>query len=135
MRLLAVITALVFIPLLMADDPQASGKKVLGPAEASKRAKEAEVTVEMEVKSTGISEKNGHWFLNSETDYKAPENFQVLIPKTVVEKLKDIKDPKAEYNGKTVRVTGYLSMHTNFQGKQRPQIVVHDAKKLTIVTK
>ena len=51
MRTLSVLAGLFFGPSLLADQPQTT--KVIGPAEAIKLAKEAQVTVEFEVEIGG----------------------------------------------------------------------------------
>jgi hypothetical protein len=130
MRLFAVIASLVFTALLFANDSQDSGKKVLGPADAFKAAKEAEVTVKMTVKSVGISMTKEHWWLNSEADHKAPKNFSVFVPKSVVEAFAKTKitDPKTKFDGKTVQVTGFLHVHHKV-----PAITLGDVKNIKIV--
>jgi DNA/RNA endonuclease YhcR with UshA esterase domain len=132
MRCFAVLAALAFIPVLLAENPQGLGKKVIGPAEAAKMAKEAQVTVEMMIKAVGISKEKEHWWLNSETDWKDAKNFSVFIPKSVVEALKKtgVTDPDKQYKGRTVQVTGYLSVH-----KTTPEITLHEADQIKIIKK
>jgi hypothetical protein len=128
MRSFSVIAGLLLLPvLLLADEPQAG--KVLGPAEAIKLAKEQEVTVEMQVKSVGISKEKEHWWLNSEVDYKDGKNFSVFIPKSTVEALKKagVTDPDKAYKGKTVLVTGYLAVHN-----KTAEITLHAADQMKV---
>jgi DNA/RNA endonuclease YhcR with UshA esterase domain len=111
MRLPAVLLAVVLIPA--ADD------KPLSPAEAAKKVNE-KVTVEMEVKSIGGKAAR---FLNSEADYKDDKNFTVFIPKEALEKFAKakIEDFDTHYKGKTVRVTGTVTLY-----QDKPQIKVED---------
>jgi DNA/RNA endonuclease YhcR with UshA esterase domain len=129
MRLLAGIPILVLTTVLLANDSQEAGKKVLTPKEAAKLAKESLVTVEMEVKSVAESVKKEHWFLNSEADYKDAKNFAVFIPKSVVEAFKKMgtTDVVKTYKGKTIQVTGFLAVHEG-----RPQITLLDTKSIKI---
>ncbi len=90
------------------------------------------VTVEMEVKSSGVN-KQGMVFLNSMMNFRDGKNLAIVIPKEAVEKLK--KATKAEdlrqfYRGKTIRVTGTVSEYMN-----RPQIEVSEPSQITVVDK
>lgn len=90
------------------------------------------VTVEMEVKSAGMS-KEGMVFLNSMASYRDGKNFVIVIPKAAVDKFK--KSTKADdlrgfYKGKTVRVSGTVSEYMN-----RPQIEVSEASHIVVVEK
>jgi DNA/RNA endonuclease YhcR with UshA esterase domain len=125
MRLSAVLLALAFAPAAVADDAPA---KALSPAEAAKKVNER-VTVEMEVRSTG---GKGDCFLNSEADYKSADNFTVFIPKDVVEKLKEAKidDPSAYYKGKTVRVSGTVTLY-----RDKPEIKIDSPDQVQVVDK
>jgi DNA/RNA endonuclease YhcR with UshA esterase domain len=120
MHLPAVLLALVLVPA--ADD------KPLSPAEAAKKVNE-KVTVEMEVKSTGGTAAR---FLNSEADFKDDKNFTVFIPKEALEKFAKakIEDPAAHYKGKTVRVTGTVTLY-----RDKPQIKVEDPEQIKVVDK
>jgi|SRR5262249_45404325 DNA/RNA endonuclease YhcR with UshA esterase domain len=120
MRLPAVLLALVFVPA--ADD------KALSLAEAAKKVNE-KVTVEMEVKSTGGKAAR---FLNSEADFKDDKNFTVFIPKEALEKFAKakIEDFDAHYKGKTVRVTGTVTLY-----QDKPQIKVEDPEQIKIIDK
>jgi DNA/RNA endonuclease YhcR with UshA esterase domain len=125
MRLSALVVALILSAALWAADPP---DKAIAPAEAAKKVNE-KVTVEMEVKSTGGKEAN---FLNSEADYKDAKNFTVFIPEAALEKFKKAKidDPKTHYKGKTVRVTGTVTLY-----REKPQIKVEDPTQIEVVEK
>src|SRR5215471_17839770 len=116
MRSLVLLCALVLVASARADDAPA---KPVTPAEAAKKVNE-KVTVEMELKSTGGKEAS---FLNSEADFKDAKNLTVFIPESGLEKFKKAKveDPKTFYKGKTVRVTGTVTLY-----REKPQIKVED---------
>jgi DNA/RNA endonuclease YhcR with UshA esterase domain len=125
MRVSALLLALVLSAAAWAADPPA---KPIAPAEAAKKVNE-KVTVEIEVKSTGGKEAN---FLNSEADFKDAKNFTVFIPEEALEKFKKakIEDPKTFYKGKTVRVTGTVTLY-----REKPQIKVEDPAQIEVVEK
>jgi hypothetical protein len=125
MRVLAVLLAAVALPVLAATDRPA---KALKPAEAA-GAVNKKVTVEMEVKSSG---GKGPWFLNSEADFKDAKNFTVFLPKETAAKFKQAKidDPAAQFKGKTIRVTGTVSLY-----RKRPQIRVEEPGQIRVVDK
>jgi DNA/RNA endonuclease YhcR with UshA esterase domain len=125
MRLPAVLLALVVVAVVRGDEPPA---KPITPAEAAKKVNE-KVTIEMEVKSTG---GKGVCFLNSEADFKDAKNFTVFIPEEVVEKFKKAKveDPRAHFKGKTVRVSGTVTLY-----REKPQIKVEDPDQIQVADK
>ena len=101
------------------------------PAEAAKRVNE-KVTLEMKVQNTGKTRDDSRVFLNS-SDFRNPENFTVVLDmRKVAEGLKaaGVADPQAYYRGKTVRVTGTVSVF-----RDSPQIVVEDAGQITVAEK
>ncbi len=102
--------------------------KPLTPAEAAKKLNE-KVVVELEVKSTGGKDV---CFLNSEADFKDDKNFTLFIPAAALETFKAAKidDPKAYYKGKTVRVTGTVTLY-----RDKPQIKVESATQIEVVEK
>jgi DNA/RNA endonuclease YhcR with UshA esterase domain len=102
--------------------------KPISPAEAAEKLNE-KVTVEMLVKSTGG--KTAH-FLNSEEDYKSDKNFTVFIPDSSVEKFKKAKidDPKDYYKGKTVQVTGTVTLY-----REKPQIKIDEPDQIKVIEK
>ena len=118
MRLAPVLLALAFAPAAFADDAPA---KAIGPAEAAKKVNE-KVTVEMEVKSTG---GRSNRYLNSQEDYKSPDNFTIFIAKEVLGKFKEagIDDPAVYYKGKMIRVTGTVTV---YDGEPRIEIDAPD---------
>ena len=101
----------------------------IGPADAAKKINE-EVKLQMEVKSAALRE--GVCFLNSEEDFKDAKNFTIFIDKEGLEKLKGAKidDPAANFKGKTVQVTGKVTLY-----RERPQIKLSDPNAIKIVMK
>ena len=104
--------------------------KPLPPAEAAKKVNER-VTVEMAVKAVGKNKAGDMYFLNSEEDYKSPNNFTIVLRKGALEKLRDDKiDPTEHYAGKTVRATGTVKTYMD-----RPEIVVENPALLSVIEK
>ncbi len=101
------------------------------PAEAAKKVNE-QVTLEMAVKGTGKARDNSRVFLNS-ADFRDADNFTVVLDvRKVGDALKAIgvADPMAYYKGKTVRVTGTVTLF-----REKPQIVVEDAGQIAVIEK
>ncbi len=122
MRLLTVLLTLAFVPAVFADDVPA---KAITSAEAAKKV-DQQVTVEMEVKSTG---GRSNRYLNSQEDYKSADNFTIFIAKEVLAKFKDAKidDPAVYYKGKTICVTGTVTV---YDGESRIEIGAPDQIKV-----
>lgn len=122
--------AALALSLLMAVALSAAGDdapaKPLSPAEAAKKV-DHKVTVEFEVKSTGGKDAT---YLNSEADFKSDKNFTLYIPKAALTKFKEAKvdDPREHYKGKTVRVTGKVTLY-----KDKPQIKVDEPGQIKVV--
>jgi DNA/RNA endonuclease YhcR with UshA esterase domain len=83
----------------------------------------------MEVKSTGGRSQR---YLNSEPDYKSADNFTIFISKDVLPKFKDagIKDPADYYKGKTIRVTGTVTVYDG-----EPRIEIEKPDQIKVVEK
>ena len=101
----------------------------IGPVDAAKKVNE-EVKLQMEVKSAALRE--GVCFLNSEENFKDAKNFTVFIDKEGIAKFKGAKidDPAANFKGKTVLVTGKVTLY-----RERPQIKLSDPDAIKIVVK
>lgn len=98
---------------------------VLTPAEAAKKVGE-KVTVQFAVASVG---GKANLYLNSEKDFRAKENFAVVLPpKVQVGKWE--KAGAETFTGKVVRATGTIRLN-----KESPQLELADAKDLEIVEK
>ena len=125
MRHLALAFVLVCVPALAAADKDA---KPLTPAEAAKKVNE-KCTVEMEVQSTG---GQTNVYLNSKKNYRDADNFTVMIAREALDKFKAAKidNPGDYYKGKTVRVTGTVTL---FQ--EKPQIKVDAPEQIKVVEK
>ena len=122
---LSVVMVLIAGAVVWADDA-----KPLTVDEATKKVNE-KVTLEFEVKSTG--QNNAKLiFLNSETDHRKEKNFTVVVDPKAEEKFikAGVIDPKAFYKGKTIRVTGTVTL---FQSK--PQIKVDDPSQIKVAEK
>ena len=126
MRSLAALLVVILFAAVHADEPA----KTLTPAEAAKKVNE-KCTVEMEVKAVGMAKSGKAVFLNSESDFKSPKNFTIMLGQSVLEKLKKAKidDPAAHYKGKTVRVTGTVKIY-----KEKPEIIVNEPEEIVIVS-
>ena len=115
-------------PAKPAEPAKVDPAKPLMPAEAAKKLNE-KLTVEMEVKSTG---GRGVCFLNSEADHRDAANFTLFIAEATVEKFKKAKidDPRTHFKGKTIQVTGTVTLH-----QSKPQIKVDDPEQIKVVDK
>jgi DNA/RNA endonuclease YhcR with UshA esterase domain len=124
MRLSTLVVALFLGTAVLAEE----SPKPVTPAEAAKKVNE-KVVVEFEVKSTGGNEA---CFLNSLEDYKDAKNFTIYIPEAAREKFKTAKidDPKTHFKGKTIRVTGTVTLY-----REKPQIKVEDPDQIKITVK
>lgn len=100
----------------------------LSPAEAINRVNES-VTVEMLVKRAKCC-SGLDIFLDSEENYRDPQNLGVAITEMGRAKFKEaqIDDPVAHFKGKTIRVHGVVIFKEN-----RPNIEVDDPKQIEIV--
>jgi hypothetical protein len=122
--LLALVTWLV--------EAAGAGEKPLPPAEARKHVGE-KVTAEMLVKATKSRlEKRGEIYLDSEEDFRDKKNLAVIINRAGAGKFKaaGINDPAAHFKGKTIRVTGTVTVVEDV-----PRIVVEDPQQITVVGK
>jgi DNA/RNA endonuclease YhcR with UshA esterase domain len=125
MRHVAMMLLILVAATACCDDKQV---KPITPAEAAKKVNE-KVTVEMEVKSAG---GNTARFLNSEKDFKDEKNLTVFIPEESMEKFKKAKigEPKTYFNGKTILVTGTVTLY-----REKPQIKIDDPDQIKIKDK
>jgi len=107
--------------------------KPLTPQEAVKKVDE-QVTVRMDVKSTG---GNTARYLNSEADYRSDKNFAIFIPQNALVKFHkaDIDEPSVYYKGKTIQVTGMVSLGSSKTTSNRPQIRVEDPAQIKVIDK
>lgn len=103
--------------------------ELIRPSQAAKYVNRT-VTLEMEVRSTATLRRG--CYLNSEKDFRNSNNVTVLIDTDAREKFwkEDIRDPAAHFDGKTIEVTGTISLD---QGK--PQMKVSDPDNIRVVEK
>jgi hypothetical protein len=111
---------------------QKSAAKPLSPEEAGKHVGE-KVTVEMLVRaSKDRLEKRKEIYLDSTTDHRDPKNLAAVITVAGAAKLKaaGIADPAAYFKGKTVRVTGTVTLKD-----KEPRIEINDADQIRLAAK
>jgi len=118
MRFFSALVVLTVASWAVADEP-------ITVAEAAKKV-DPKVPIKMEVKSSAA---RGNCFLNSEPDFKDEKNFTVFIPKDVVEKFKKAKidDPAAHFKGKTILVSGTVTLH-----QKKPQIKIDEPDQIKL---
>jgi alkaline phosphatase D len=106
--------------------PHNPGPGTISPREALKKLGE-KVVVEMKVQATGQPKSGNRIFLNSETDFRSPLNFTVVLNAGAMEG-KWEKATQATFKDKVIRVTGTVS---DFKGSL--QIVVDDPAQLELL--
>ena len=101
----------------------------LSAPEARTRINER-VTVEMPVKAAKNCQRCSLMFLDSEEDHHDPKNFAVAVTETGKSKFTEAKidDPAGHFKGKTIRVTGVVTVKDN-----QPQIEVGDPQQIEVV--
>ena len=111
------------------DDPP----KPVTPAEAIKRIGQPAVLVELTVRAAKDRvAKRGIVFLDSEADFKHPDNLGVAVSAEAAAKFKakGVADLEAYFRGKTIRVRGCV-----VRFEDRPYLPVHDPDQITVVEK
>jgi DNA/RNA endonuclease YhcR with UshA esterase domain len=100
----------------------------LSPLQALSRVNE-QVTVEMLVKAAKNCPHCSQIFLDSEADHHDPKNLAVAVTETGAARLKAarIDDPALHFKGKTIRVTGVVTLKDN-----RPRIEVDDPGQIEV---
>jgi DNA/RNA endonuclease YhcR with UshA esterase domain len=88
------------------------------------------VTVEMPVKAAKNCQRCSLMFLDSEEDHHDPKDFAVAITDIGKGKFREAKidDPADRFKGKTIRVTGLVTVKDN-----QPQIEVDDPRQIELV--
>src|SRR6516164_3764902 len=101
----------------------------LSAPEARTRINE-QVTVEMPVKAAKNCQRCSLMFLDSEEDHHDPKNFAVAVTEAGKGKFREAKidDPAGHFKGKTVRVTGVVTVKD-----KQPQIEVDDPNQIAVV--
>jgi len=111
-------------PKAVATRPLSPGS--ISPMDAAAKVGE-KVTIEFAVRNTGAARDKSRVFLNS-AEFRDKDNFTVVLDmKKLEEGFKEAKidDPQTHYKGKTVRVTGTVSVF-----RESPQIVVEEMKQI-----
>jgi DNA/RNA endonuclease YhcR with UshA esterase domain len=100
----------------------------LTPLEAVHRVNE-QVTVEMLVRAAKNCPHCSQIFLDSEEDHHDPNNLAVAVTETGATRFKEAKvdDPATTFKGKTIRVTGVVTLKDN-----RPRIEVDDPGQIEV---
>jgi DNA/RNA endonuclease YhcR with UshA esterase domain len=130
MRYISGLVAAVFLAVPVVE--AAKEEKPLTPAEAIKMVNK-EVTVEMVVRaSKNALEKRHEIYLDSEENFRDEKNLAVVITEDGAGKFKDdgIDDPAEHFRGKTIRVTGTVTLKD-----ERPRIEISDSKAIKLVEK
>jgi hypothetical protein len=129
-RLTAACTLLAFAAFAYAGDKPAA--KPLPPEEAGRLVGER-VTVEMLVRAAKDRlEKRKEIYLDSTADHHDPKNLAAVVTVAGAAKLKaaGIADPAAYFKGKTVRVTGTVTLKD-----KEPRIEINDADQIRLAGK
>ena len=100
----------------------------LSPQETANRVNER-VTVEMLVKAGKNCPHCSQIFLDSEEDHHDPNNLAVAVTESGAARFKGVRvgDPALHFKGKTIRVTGVVTLKDN-----RPQIEVDDPCQIEV---
>jgi hypothetical protein len=100
----------------------------LSPPEAANRVNER-VTVGMLVKAAKNCPHCSQIFLDSEEDHHDPNNLAVTVTGSGAARFKEarIDDPALHFKGRTIRVTGVVTLKDN-----RPQIEVGDPGQIEV---
>jgi DNA/RNA endonuclease YhcR with UshA esterase domain len=120
---LTLVAVLVSINLAVAQEDE----KPITADEALNKVGE-KVVVQMEVKSTGSSRATQ--YLNSLVDFKDRNNLTIVIFRSDLNRFKkaEIDDPTEHYKGKTIQVTGTVSVFN-----RQVQIKVNDPEQIKII--
>ena len=101
----------------------------LTPLEAANRINE-QVTVKMTVRAAKNCGHCSQVFLDSEEDHRDPRNMAITLTNTGKARFRglSIDDPALHFRGKTIRVTGVVTVKAN-----QPQIEVDDPRQIEVV--
>ena len=101
----------------------------LSAPEARTRINE-QITVEMLVKAAKNCQRCSLMFLDSEEDHHDPKNFAVAVTEGGKARYKqlEIDDPAGHFKGKTIRVSGVVTVKD-----KQPQIEVDDPSQIAAV--
>ena len=124
---------LVVLALSLGQPAVADDLKPVTAKEAIQHVGQPAVVVEMVVKKAKDRlDKRGVIYLDSEDDFKDPNNLGVALSAGVAAKLKEkgIADPATHFLGKTIRVRGCV-----MKFEERPYLPVHDPDQITFIEK
>jgi DNA/RNA endonuclease YhcR with UshA esterase domain len=126
MRWPLLLLSILLVPSWASGQTAPAAGPLVNPAQAAKLL-DKRVTLQVEIKSTG---GNTACFLNSAADFRDAGNFTIYLPAEVLEKFKQakIEKPEVYYKGKTVQVTGTVTLY-----KEKPQIRVDDPAQIKVV--
>jgi hypothetical protein len=115
--------------LFLAAALQAADPPEVPLADVAKHV-DKEATVEFVVQSGRLLESGKFCFLNSKKSFNDKDNFTAAITADALAKYAEqgVKDPSEKFQGKTVRVTGKISLH-----REKPQIVVDKPSQIVTV--
>jgi hypothetical protein len=88
------------------------------------------VIVRFRVESTGKAKDGSRFFLNSQKDFRSPENLTVVVEVAKLSdgfKAKGLKDVQADFEGKVVRVSGMVTLF-----RDSPQIILDSAGDISL---
>jgi hypothetical protein len=122
-----IVAAMVYV----AGSAIAQDGKTLTPVEARKKVGE-KIAVEMTVRAAKDRlEKRGEIYLDSEQNFRAKENFAVVITKSGAASLRKagIDSPAEHFRDKKIRATGLVK-----EVEGVPRIEIDDAKQIRVVS-
>ncbi len=130
MRILIVAAWLLgFISPAIAFPDDERAVKVVPAAEAKGHVGER-CTIEMTVRASKNSVRHKEFYLDSESDFRDPKNFAVVIEYRYAESFKcaGIDDPATHFKGKTIRATGLV-----IREEDQTRIRVEDPEQIQVV--
>ena len=130
--ILAAILLATANPARSGDDPPAPPQAAAKPIKAAEAKDHVDrlVVATMTVRHAKDGFHRESYYLDSEADYKSPDNLGVVISYKVAEAFKaaGIADVVAHYGDKVIRVTG-----TPVRREDQVQIVVTDPRQIEVV--
>lgn len=122
---------LLLWPALLLPAAWQDKTKSLSPAEAIKQMGQPNITVVFEVKAAKERlAKRGIVFLDSETDFKSPDNLCIALSAEAAQQLKEkgVKDLTAYFQGKRIKATGCV-----MRFDERPYMPIHDSSRIQLL--
>lgn len=125
------ISILLLLPLLLLSASWQDKSKSLTPAQAIKQIGQPDITVEFEVKASKERlAKRGIVFLDSESDFKSPDNLCVALSAEAARQLKEkgVNDLASYFQGKRIKATGCV-----MRFDERPYMPIHDSTRIQLI--